>query len=195
MKKSIIITSFVLIVSIISLIIVGSFTYKDFSKNIAKPDNIIIQNESGNATSSEGSTVKGFSTDELYAQFTKSSKVNYLTGFFTGGLSKDAKINKTALNKFVNTSKIVVTFVYYKEQTMMLNGKKYVDETNSSLNDIKYNELKFIIEEKNGLSFNKIYVMETKDPTTYKYCYSQYMNLDSFYKHLKDIKEFENPNS
>ena len=101
---------------------------------------------------------------------------------------KYPSIKKNSLRKFTSSEKYVVTLRYGEEQTLMLDGKNYVDPNNSAINEIKYKELRFELGETNKDIMLKVYVMDLEETEKYYYVISQFGDYSNLYSYLSSIE-------
>ena len=181
MKKTILITCIALILVLLGGILFLALFQKDFSYDFKTPNMIEVN---GN-TATVGSTLD---PNKIFDGFTTHSKKSIMQEAFNKSQIKYPSIKKNSLRKFTSSEKYVVTLRYGEEQTLMLDGKNYVDPNNSAINEIKYKELRFELGETNKDIMLKVYVMDLEQTEKYYYVISQFGDYSNLYFYLSSIE-------
>jgi len=167
--------------AIISLIIIGIVIIAsivmvnikiDYSVDCAKPDTIWVQ---------KGSDIKPTNSEQvnkIVELINNASKQNSLTALFDGELGKKAELF-TLKTTVPNPINFHVRYIYNTKQDLIVDGKEF---KNAEGQTETYEELIFVVDNAEGESQCKVYVIPESNSATITSSY--YYNLDAKFKEL-----------
>lgn len=177
-KKIGAIVSLSLIGIIIIVAIVMANVKIDYSVKCLKPDVVYVQ--------TTGGTVRANDTqkDKIVDLISNASKENSLTALFNGKLGKKAELVTEKATLSSNPSNFYVRYYYNTKQDLVVNNKEY---KNADGQIEKYEELVFVVNQVEGETEFRVYVILDSGTSVnnYSYYFKLTADFEELYKYLE----------
>lgn len=187
MKKKI---SQIVLYSVLGILVVGfiltAVLKKNFAPSIQVPNYLSI----GISSYDETAKYDALTEEESYKVFVKEYKnsfeISVLYALFAGKINNSEQLTKIKNEPSFNSG-FVINFNYGQEQILKVNGKDYIESSNSDTK-VHYKKVVFNVIENNGLKQTDFYIYSIENNVYYKL--TTLANFDNLYNFIIDIPMF-----
>lgn len=188
MKKALTIVALSLVGILVITTIVLGFVTTSFEQ-VTISDAISVTVHKGTSTQIYYKDTDSDDYNKFVEMYNKQSKQSILKSLFTGAFSEKAEvINETTSMSSKLTSGYWLIYNFDNEQILKIDGKEYVDKTQTTTTQVTYKKLAIYIVDTEDMDLVTMYIFDSKSSTTASHTIKVYADLSETYNYINDLE-------
>lgn len=172
-------------ISIIAILIIATIIMANvnvnYGINCSTPTSVWVNYNSNNPNNERNAQDKA---DEIINFINNASKEKSLTALFNKTLGKEAEVFATSEKSLPSNSDFYIRYRYENAQKLKVGDDDYKDSTG---NAVYYDDLVFTVENEEGISIVKVYVIQdSQNANKYTHYYELEADFTALYDYLVD---------
>lgn len=189
MKKALTIVALSLVGILVITTIVLGFVTTSFEQ-VTISDAISVTVHKGTSTQIYYKDTDSDDYNKFVEMYNKQSKQSILKSLFTGAFSEKAEVINETTNNFSSklTSGYWLIYNFDNEQILKIDGKEYVDKTQTTTTQVTYKKLAIYVVDTEDMDLVTMYIFDSKSSTSATHTIKVYADLSETYNYINDLE-------